>query len=113
MQNINHIKKIIGQKHQVQEETKTTKKIVSESEYTTNGENLILIKGIEYCELILNEETTHSIKIKSLTKVLIKSKNYTIDENYSEILIERGACVELEFFEDGWYILSSDGLKLV
>jgi hypothetical protein len=35
-----------------------------------------------------------------------------IDEQYDEILIERGAAVELFRVDGNWYILSSDGVKL-
>ena len=35
-----------------------------------------------------------------------------IDDEYDEILIDRGACVEFAYVAGGWYILSSDGLKM-
>jgi hypothetical protein len=34
-----------------------------------------------------------------------------IDEEYREINIEKGACVELYYAFGGWFIVSSDGLK--
>ena len=47
-----------------------------------------------------------------MTKVSLKPKVGHIDEYYEELLIEKGACVEMEYFGNSWYILSSDGLKL-
>jgi hypothetical protein len=35
-----------------------------------------------------------------------------IDEEYGEIFIDKGACVEFLQIEGAWYIVSSDGLKL-
>ena len=34
-----------------------------------------------------------------------------IDEEFDEIEMGRGACVEFRFCGNSWYILSSDGLK--
>lgn len=91
---------------------KETKKVVRTPKYRTNGENLIIVKDTDYCELSIDSTNTNTIKIKAMTKVLIIPTNSTIDDYYEEILIEKGACVELEFIENSWYILSSDGLKL-
>jgi len=88
------------------------KKIISTPTYETNGEYLIIVKDIENCILTLDDYTTESIKIKVLTKTTIKSKSSLIDNQYEEIEIDNGACVELEYVEDGWYIISSDGMKL-
>jgi len=57
------------------------------------------------------KEITQERKIKIITDSTY-TKSSTIDEFYDEVVIERGACVELEFVENTWYILSSDGLKL-
>jgi hypothetical protein len=35
-----------------------------------------------------------------------------IDEDWDEIHIGRGACVEFQNIQGIWYVLSSDGLKL-
>ena len=35
-----------------------------------------------------------------------------IDEQYDEILIDKGSCVEFFRVDGNWYIISSDGLKL-
>ncbi len=87
------------------------KKIINDSQYITNGESLLIIKDNEHCQIFLNHLTTTNIKIKALTKVKI-SGDYFIDSEYEEIEIDNGACVELQFFEEGWYILSSDGIKM-
>jgi len=47
-----------------------------------------------------------------LTTVLIKPDVGLIDEEWDELLLEKGACVHLSFVEGNWYIISSDGMKL-
>jgi hypothetical protein len=47
-----------------------------------------------------------------MTKVLIIPDIGKIDEEYDEILIDKGACVEFRFCAGVWYIISSDGLKM-
>ena len=88
------------------------KKIVNTSTYETNGEYLLIVKDIDKCTITLDGYTTESVKIKVLTKTSIIPKYSLIDEQYDEIEIENGACVELEYVEGGWYIISSDGMKL-
>jgi hypothetical protein len=87
------------------------KKIISEPSYTVENESLLIIKDVEYSEITLNSEND-KITIKSLTQCLIKSDVGVIDEEWDELLLEKGACVQFEFVEGNWYILSSDGLKL-
>jgi len=102
------------------EETKNTeiieiipmKKIITESNYRTNGEILLVIKDVESCNIILDSNTTEHIIIKALTKVFIRPSSGKIDEYYDEIFIDWGACVEFYMLENNWYIVSSDGLKL-
>jgi hypothetical protein len=99
------------------EETENTelipmKKIITESDYRTNGEILLVIKDVESCNIILDSNTTEHIIIKALTKVFIRPSSGKIDEYYDEIFIDWGACVEFYLLEDNWYIVSSDGLKL-
>lgn len=96
------------------EETKLLpmKKIITESDYKTNGEILLVIKDVESCNIILDSNTTEHIIIKALTKVFIRPSSGKIDEYYDEIFIDWGACVEFYMLEDNWYIVSSDGLKL-
>lgn len=88
------------------------KKIITESDYRTNGEVLIVVKDIESCNITLDSNTTEHIIIKALTKVFIRPSSGKIDEYYDEIFIDWGACVEFYMLEDNWYIVSSDGLKL-
>jgi hypothetical protein len=88
------------------------KKVVSTPTYETNGEYLIIVKDVESCTITLDGYTTESVKIKVLTKTTILPKYTLIDEQYDEIEIDNGACVELEYVESNWYIISSDGMKL-
>jgi hypothetical protein len=81
-------------------------------EHRTNGEEFILVKDVDYCKIVLDQNTTEHIVIKTLTKVLILPMMGQIDEQYDEILIDKGAAVEFFRIEGNWYILSSDGLKL-
>ena len=45
------------------------KKVVTESSYITNGEDLILIKNTEHCNLVLDNSKSDHLIIKSLTRV--------------------------------------------
>jgi len=93
-------------------EVKTSETLlISESSYVTNGEYAIVVKGVKYCELTLNSKTTDHVVVKALTTVLIKPDRNKIDEEYDEVEINKGACVEFFFMGGNWYILSSDGLK--
>ncbi len=84
--------------------------IVSNEFYETNGEYLIIVKGVEYCELKLNHKNTDHVVIKSFTNVLVKS-DLLIDEEYNVVELSKGSCVEFKYVGNSWYILSSDGLK--
>jgi len=88
------------------------RRVVTESEYVTNGEEFILVKDIIQSKITLNSNTTEYIVIKALTKVIIVPIENKIDEYYDEILIDKGACVEFLLMNNVWYIISSDGLKL-
>ena len=95
-------------------EIKTSESVlISELSYVTNGEYVIVIKGVPSCDLKLDSTTTDHVVIKALTKVIIIPDTNKIDEKYDEIEINVGACVELYFTGGCWYILSSDGMKLV
>jgi hypothetical protein len=85
--------------------------IVSESEYSTQGEDCIIIKGIPSSIVTLDSRTTDHTVVKSLTDIIIKPDVGRIDEEFDEIEMGRGACVEFRFCGGSWYILSSDGLK--
>lgn len=86
-------------------------KIISDSVYTTNDETFLIVKDVEYSEVTLNSNVTNKITIKSLTSTLVKSDIGSIDEEWDELLLEKGACVQFKFVEGNWYITSSDGLK--
>jgi len=88
-----------------------THKIINEPIYTTNNETILIVKDVEYSEVTLNSAIVKKITVKSLTKTLIKSDIGSIDEEWDELLLEKGACVHFQFVEGNWYILSSDGLK--
>ncbi len=78
--------------------------------YTTKGESAIIVRGVPSCVVTLDETTTDHVTIKSMTNVTIKSDKL-IDDEYNQIETEKGASVELRYVVDGWYIMSSDGLK--
>jgi len=85
--------------------------IVSETDYTTNGESCIVIKDVSESTVILNSKTTDHIVVKSMTRLTIKPDIGKIDEDYDEIVADKYACIEFRFMSGNWYILSSDGLK--
>jgi len=84
--------------------------LITNDTYKTNGEDALVIKDVSYCTVKLDSTTTEHITIKALTDVLI-SGDYSIDDEYDEIELRSGASIELRFLKDGWYIMSSDGLK--
>lgn len=85
--------------------------IVSEREYSTQGEDCIIVRGIPSSNVTLNSNTTDHIVVKAMTHMIIKPDVAQIDEQYDEIEMDIGACVEFRFVGGFWYILSSDGLK--
>jgi hypothetical protein len=85
--------------------------VVSEPFYETHGEACVVIRGIESAKVRLDSISTDHTTIKAMTKVLIIPDIGKIDEEYDEILIDKGACVEFRFCAGTWYIISSDGLK--
>jgi hypothetical protein len=87
-------------------------KIITEPAYVTGEEVLLIVKDVDYSEVTLNSSINKKITIKSLTSVLIKSDIGSIDMEWDELLLEKGACVQFQFVEGNWYILSSDGLKM-
>lgn len=84
--------------------------VVSNQTYAVNGEYVIVTKGVEDCVVILNEESSDHVVIKSLTNTLVKSDKL-IDDEFNEVELGKGSCVEFKFVNGSWYILSSDGLK--
>ncbi len=85
---------------------------VVETNYTTQGESLVITKQLELIEVLLDSSTTDHVIIKALTQTKIKPIWGLIDEEYLEINIGKGACVELYFSFGNWYIVSSDGMKM-
>ncbi len=84
--------------------------ICTNTGHTTNGEGAIIVKNVDQCVITLDETTTDHITIKSMTNVTIYSDKL-IDDEYNQIETEKGASVELRYVGQGWYIMSSDGLK--
>jgi len=84
--------------------------ILSNSEYTTQGESAIIVKDIKESTIKLDSKTTDNVTIKALCDVLIIA-DYAIDDEYDEIELQHGSSIELRFVKNGWYIMSSDGLK--
>ena len=101
------MKRVIG------EEVLLTSQVcmISDELYTTEGESVIITKELELIEVILNHSNTDHVIVKALTNTKIKPIEGLIDEEYSEINIEKGACVELYYAFGSWFIVSSDGLK--
>ena len=86
--------------------------IVTDEYYKTNGESVIIVKDVSDCTIELDSTTTDRIKIKTLTNCTLLPDLGRIDEDWDEISVGRGACVELQHIGGTWYILSSDGIKL-
>ena len=84
--------------------------IIETKNYTTNGEDALIVRGVDYCTITLNSSTTDHITIKAMTEVLISSSE-EIDEEFVEIELQKGASIELRYMKGHWYIMSSDGLK--
>jgi hypothetical protein len=85
--------------------------VVSEPFYETHGESCIVIRGVDQAKVRLDHLSTDHTVIKAMTKVVIIPDYGLIDEEYDEMFINRGACVEFRFCAGTWYIISSDGLK--
>ena len=94
------------------ETIKDLSRVVSTSNYLTDEETILIIKDVDECEVTLNSQKSSRVVVKSLTTVVIKSDVGKIDEDWDELLLEKGACVQFQFVEGNWYITSSDGLKL-
>jgi hypothetical protein len=101
------MKRVIG------EEVLLTSQVcmISDEIYTTEGESVIITKELELIEVILNHKNTDHVIVKALTNTKIKPIEGLIDEEFNEINIEKGACVELYYAFGSWFIVSSDGLK--
>ena len=85
--------------------------LVSESNYTVQGEACIVVRGVPDAVLTLNSTKSDHVVVKSMTKLLVVPDVGLIDEEYDEVELDKLACVEFRFVRNNWYILSSDGLK--
>jgi hypothetical protein len=94
------------------ETIKDLSRVVSTPNYLTDEETILIIKDVDECEVTLNSQKSSRVVVKSLTTVVVKSDVGKIDEDWDELLLEKGACVQFQFVEGNWYITSSDGLKL-
>ena len=103
-------RKVINLGEKIIEEPKT--KVVSQEYYSTNGETLLISRDVEKSTIELNSSTTEKIIIKTLTSCIIIPDQNRIDEDWDQLDIERGACVQFQFVDGVWYILSSDGIKM-
>jgi hypothetical protein len=86
--------------------------IPQEKTHKLNKELLIVVRDSENSEIILNSKEHSYVTVKSLIKTVIKPDVGLIDEEWEELLLEKGSCVQFQFVEDVWLILSSDGIKL-
>lgn len=86
--------------------------ILHEKTHKLNKELLIVVRDSENSEIILNSKEYSYTTVKSLIKTIIKPDVGLIDEEWEELLLEKGSCVQFQFVEDVWLILSSDGIKL-
>lgn len=85
--------------------------IVSETSYKTNGEYMIIVRGVPFCEITLDGNTSDHVVVKAMSKVNVKPDYGKIDEEWDEIALDKFSCVEFMFAGGSWYVLSSDGLK--
>ena len=86
--------------------------ILDAETYRTNGEELIIVKNVDYSTITLDSYRNQKITIKSLTNCLIIPDQNKIDDEWDEINLSKGSCVTFQFVEDSWYILASDGIKM-
>lgn len=95
-------------------EVRTSELVVTtNSEYTTSGESVLVVRDTPTCKVTLDHTTTDHITIKAMTNVILYDgdDDTSIDDLYDEIELNSGACVELRYILNKWYIMSSDGLK--
>lgn len=85
--------------------------IASETNYSTQGEACLIVRAVPQAKITLNSTTTDHVVVKTLCHTTIIPDVGKIDEDYDEVVTERGACIEFRFVGGNWYILSSDGLK--
>jgi hypothetical protein len=85
--------------------------MVSDPSFVTRGEGVIIVKKTPYCTITLDHTTTDKVKIKSFSNTRIITKMGRIDDEFDQVQLNPGSCVEFVFCSGDWYITSSDGLK--
>lgn len=85
--------------------------IVSETSYKSTGEYLIIVKGVPYCNLTLDSNSSDHVVVKAMCNVNVIPDKGRIDEEWDEITLDKYSCVEFMHAGGSWYVLSSDGLK--
>jgi hypothetical protein len=105
-------RKIVTRSEQPQQQLPVDYVIVSEPNYTSNGEKLIIAKDVDETIITLDSTKNQKIIVKVLTNVRVLPDIGKIDEEWDELQLDWGACVQFQFVEGNWYILSSDGLKM-
>ena len=105
-------RKIVTRSEQSQPIIPVDYKIVSEPNYTSNGEKLIIAKNVDETTITLDSTKNQKITVKVLTNVRVLPDFGKIDEEWDELRLDWGACVQFQNVEGNWYILSSDGLKM-
>ena len=91
-------KTVMKQNIVIEDKTNYDNLILFEKNYTTNGEDLIIVKTIGGSEILLNSETTNRVIIKSLVSVLVKPNTGKIDEEWDELLLEKGLVSNFNLF---------------
>ena len=80
------------------------------TDYSTKDNKYIVTKNNDIC-ITLDHTKTKRVYIKSMTNTMIKTKDgVLIDDEFESIDMGPQSSVEL-IFGDGWFVLSSDGLK--
>lgn len=85
--------------------------IVSENNYKTSGEYVVIIKNVHNCNVTLDSKTSDHVVIKAMAPTNVIPDHGRIDEEWDEIALDKYACVEFMYAGGSWWILSSDGLK--
>ena len=107
------VQKSIPMRRVIGNQVLTTSEVcmISDEKYITEGESVVITKELDEIEIILNHSNTDHVIVKALTNTKIKPIEGLIDEEFNEINIEKGACVELYYAFGSWYVVSSDGIK--
>lgn len=83
--------------------------ITIENDYTTKGTRYIITT--KDLTVTLDDKTLKRFYIKSMANTVVKPLNGKIDEEWEEINMSPQSSIEILSNGNGWYILSSDGLK--